>query len=202
MGTPSLDDATWERMFRAPQLVRGRLLRTTRALEDAQIPYAVIGANAVAHWVETRDEGAVRNTPNVDVLIAPPSLDRARSALEASGFVSLGSGTRPETLIDGPGGKERQAVRLWLVGDQLSPTSDPLPTLEGTLPTQPWRVVTLPCLVRMKLSAYRTIDRVHVRDLIGVGLVDASWPEKFPEVLAERLRGILANPDGWRAKNW
>jgi hypothetical protein len=196
VATPSLDAATWERMFRAPELVRERLLRATRALEDSQISYAVIGANAVAHWVETRDEGAVRNTPNVDVLIDPSSLERARSALEAAGFVSFGAGTRPATFLDGPDGKERQAVRVWLTGDQLSPTSEPLPALEHSVPTQPWHVISLLCLVRMKLTAYRTIDRVHLQDMTRVGLIDASWPEKFPDVLAERLRGILANPDG------
>jgi hypothetical protein len=50
----------------------------------------------------------------------------------------------------------------------------------------------------MKLSAWRIIDRVHLRDLIGVGQLDETWPARFefPEVLAERLRQILANPDG------
>jgi len=48
----------------------------------------------------------------------------------------------------------------------------------------------------MKLSAWRTIDKVHLQDLIGVGLIDPTWPEKFPDPLAERLRQILANPDG------
>ncbi len=59
-----------------------------------------------------------------------------------------------------------------------------------------FQVLNLVALVRMKLSAFRTIDTVHIRDLIGVGLIDATWPEKFLEVLAERLRQILANPDG------
>jgi len=32
--------------------------------------------------------------------------------------------------------------------------------------------------------------------MIGVGLIDDSWPAKFPPPLEERLRAILANPDG------
>jgi hypothetical protein len=47
----------------------------------------------------------------------------------------------------------------------------------------------------MKLLSNRDKDRTHLRDLIGVGLVDRSWLAKLPLVLAERLRGILDTPD-------
>ena len=79
---PALPPDDGSRMFRAPVLVRERLLRATQALQDAQINYAVIGANAVAFWVAKLDEGAVRNTPNVDVLIGSEDWDTARTALE------------------------------------------------------------------------------------------------------------------------
>lgn len=58
-----------DRMEQAVLKVRERLRRSTAAMEDARIPYAVIGGNAVASWVATKDEGAVRNTPDVDLLI-------------------------------------------------------------------------------------------------------------------------------------
>jgi hypothetical protein len=29
-----------------------------------------------------------------------------------------------------------------------------------------------------------------------LGLIDDTWPAKYPEPLAERLREILADPDG------
>ena len=38
------------------------------ALNQAGIPYAVVGGNAVASWVATVDAGAVRNTRDVDLL--------------------------------------------------------------------------------------------------------------------------------------
>jgi hypothetical protein len=47
----------------------------------------------------------------------------------------------------------------------------------------------------MKLLSNRDKDRTHVRDLIGVGLIDGSWLAKLPSVLAERLQGILETPD-------
>lgn len=186
----------WERMVRAVAAVRERLLRSTGAPDNAQIAYAVVGGNAVGYWVGTRDEGAIRNTPNVDTLIAAGSREVARSALERVGFVFRAGAGIPVTFLDGPDGKERSAVRLWFSGDQLPRAYEPLPSLEGSLPTESYCVVSLSSLVRMKLSAFRTIDKVHLHDLIGVGLIDATWPARFPEVLAERLRQILANPDG------
>ena len=47
-----------ERMVRAVEMVRERLLRSTAALEAAGVPYAVIGGNAVAAWVSKVDPGA------------------------------------------------------------------------------------------------------------------------------------------------
>lgn len=48
-----------DRMVRAVELVRKRLLRATAALEAAGAPYAVAGGNAVAAWVATVDPAGV-----------------------------------------------------------------------------------------------------------------------------------------------
>src|SRR6266581_2483079 len=53
----------WEildRMERAVAKVRERLLRATAVLNKAGVPYAVVDGHAVASWVATVDEGAVR----------------------------------------------------------------------------------------------------------------------------------------------
>ena len=44
-----------DRMVRAVEKVRLRLLRTVKVLEAASVPYAVIGGNAVAAWVSRID---------------------------------------------------------------------------------------------------------------------------------------------------
>jgi hypothetical protein len=67
----------WEildRMERAVAKVRDRLLRSTAALGEAGIPYAVVGGHAVASWVASIDEGAVRNTPDIDLLVEAENL--------------------------------------------------------------------------------------------------------------------------------
>jgi hypothetical protein len=47
----------------------------------------------------------------------------------------------------------------------------------------------------MKLTSYRLKDRVHLLDMIEVGLIDGTWPNHFPVELARRLQTLLDNPD-------
>ena len=47
--------ALWDRMERAVEKVQQRLERTATALEQAGIPYAIIGGNAVRDWVAQAD---------------------------------------------------------------------------------------------------------------------------------------------------
>jgi hypothetical protein len=48
----------------------------------------------------------------------------------------------------------------------------------------------------MKLTSFRDKDRVHLRDLMEVGLVDESWLERVPAALRARLQNLLDNPEG------
>src|SRR5690348_8185096 len=48
---PFAKDISLERMFRAVEIVRERLLKVTHLLDTAQIPYAVIGAQAASAWI-------------------------------------------------------------------------------------------------------------------------------------------------------
>lgn len=79
----------------------------------------------------------------------------------------------------------------------MKPT-DPVPAPELTESERgkDFQVLALEALVRMKLVAYRLKGRVHLQDMARLGLIDDTWPAKFPDVLAERLREVLANPDG------
>ncbi len=49
----------------------------------------------------------------------------------------------------------------------------------------------------MELSGQTgTINRVHLRDLLDVGLLDASWCGRFPPELAARLQELIDHPEG------
>lgn len=78
-----------------------RLARTAAALEAGNVPYAVIGGNAVASWVAKVDESAVRNTQDVDILLRRPDLPAATRALEAAGFV-FRHAAGIDMFLDGP----------------------------------------------------------------------------------------------------
>jgi hypothetical protein len=48
----------------------------------------------------------------------------------------------------------------------------------------------------MKLVAYRRKDQVHLQDLIRLGLVDTTWPTRFPPPLDARLQELIDDPEG------
>jgi hypothetical protein len=102
-------------------------------------------------------------------------------------------------FLDGPGAKARDAVHIIMAREKVRPT-DLAPTADvaevESNPDGRYRHLSLEALVRMKLTSYRDKDRTHLRDLIEVGLVDATWPAKFPPELAARLQAILDTPDG------
>jgi len=186
----------FERMFRAVELVQERLNRACKALREAQIPYAVVGGNAVAAWVATIDDGAVRNTRDVDLLLAEEDLPRATEALQAVGFV------RDEVMgtvvfLDGPDGKPSQGLHILLAGRKVRPEYvSPTPNVDQAIEINQKRIVELQALVEMKLNSYRDKDRTHLRDMIQIGLIDTSWPSRFPTQLSERLQLLLDDPDG------
>ena len=60
----------------------------------------------------------------------------------------------------------------------------------------PFRLISLDALIRMKLAAFRDKDRTHLRDLIDVGLLDAAMLDRLPAELRSRLETILQTPDG------
>lgn len=185
-----------DRMERAVERVRSRLLRSTAALEAAGVPYAVVGGNAVMAWVEQADEAAVRFTQDVDLVLRREDLDRAREALSKAGFVYRRA-AGIEMFLDGPGAKARDAVHVIFAGEKVRPEYlTPVPDVAESVSFKSYRVLALEAVVRMKLTSYRDKDKMHVRDMIGVGLVDAAWPARYPPELAARLQHLLDTPDG------
>jgi len=185
-----------DRMERAVEKVRDRLLRSTAALESAGVPYAVIGGNAVMAWVEQADESAVRFTQDVDLVLRHEDLDRAREALGRAGFVHRRS-AGIDMFLDGPGAKARDAVHVIFSGEKVRPEYvAAVPDVAESVSFKSYRVLALEAVVRMKLTSYRDKDKMHVRDMIGVGLVDATWPARYPPELAARLQHLLDTPDG------
>ncbi len=194
----SFGPAVWDRMVDAVEAVRDRLRRATAALEGAGIPYAVIGGNAVAAWVARVDPAAVRNTQDVDILMERADLPRATTAMEAAGFVYRHAASI-DMFLDGPGAKARDAVHVLFANEKVRPEYvEPTADVREVETSEDgrYRHLALEALVRMKLTSFRLKDQVHLQDLIGVGLIDATWPARFRPELAARLQQILDTPDG------
>jgi len=186
-----------ERMVRAVEKVRERLVRACTALEPSGVRYAVIGGNAVAAWVATVDEAAVRNTRDVDILVEPDDFDQAREALERAGFIYRRV-AGVHAFLDGPGAGVRDAVHVVLARRKVRqdyPAAAPDASQSVAL-GEGLRVLALDALVRMKLTSFRRKDQVHLLDLIDVGLVGEKTCEGLPPELAARLQELLENPDG------
>ena len=183
-------------MTRAVEKVRQRLERAARALEAAGVPYAAAGGNAVAAWVSRVDEAAVRNTQDVDILIRRTDLEAAKLAMEKAGFVFRHS-SGIDMFLDGPQAKARDAVHVVFAGEKVRPAYKlPAPEVDESEDGGAFRILALDALVRMKLTSFRDKDRMHLRDLIDVGLIDETWPDRMPAELAGRLKKLLDDPDG------
>ena len=171
-------------------------LKTARVLDAAGVAYAVVGGNAVAAWVSRVDEAAVRNTQDVDILLRREDLTVAASAMNRAGFVYRHV-ANIDLFLDGPDAKVRDAVRVVFAGERVRPDYPlPAPGVEDAEGTTQFRLLSLEALVRMKLTSFRDKDRVHLRHLIGVGLIDASWTTRVPAPLRDRLQAVLDDPDG------
>ena len=186
----------WERALMAAEKVKERLRRATKALDNAGVRYAVVGGNAVAEWVARVDEDAVRNTRDVDLLVRRADFAAAKAALEAAGFV-YHQVLDVDMFIDGPQGRPSEGVHLLFGGEKVRPDDEhALPDLDESERAAEFQVTALPALVRMKLISYRRKDQVHLLDMIGVGLIDATWPARFPPPLGARLQQLLDDPNG------
>ena len=173
--------------------VTERLQRIARALEEAGVAYALVGGQAVALWVATKDPAAVRTTKDVDILLRREDLPRARAAAAAVAldyFEVLGVGMFLERSDPNP----RKAVHLLWAGEKVRPEYPlPSPTVDEREMLEPGKhVVALPGLVRMKLMSNRDQDRVHLRDLIDVGLIQRDLLQTLPSDLASRLDVLLS----------
>jgi hypothetical protein len=197
-----LGEVSWERMEQGIEKVRRRLLLAAEALRGAGLSYAVVGGNAVAAWVSRKDESAVRNTRDVDILVRRADFEKIREALESVGFVyrqasALGRSGQMDLFLDNAEAKARDAIQIVWAGEKVTQDSpEPAPDPAGAEESGGFALVSLESLVFMKLSAFRDKDRMHLRDLLDVGLIDQEWLAKLPPSLAERLRQILDNPLG------
>ena len=178
--------------------VEERLRRAAAALDEAGIKYAVIGGNAVAAWVARVDPGATRSTKDVDLLVDESDLPRIENVLVQAGFVR--EDVIGVTLFRDPAEPSvRASIHLVWAQQKVRPQYNlPAPLVEESVrDPQGFNVIDLPALVRMKLTSFRDIDRVHIADMLSVGLIDETIKSGLPDDLRQRLNEIEQSLDDW-----
>jgi hypothetical protein len=189
-------DELWARIERAVEKVKERLRRVTKALNEASIPYAVIGGNAVQHWVAQVDESVVRNTRDVDIILNESELDLAIVALESVGFIYRRA-AGVSMFLDGPNAKARDAVHVVFAGKKVREEyPDPVPRIDEFEWIDDAKTLPLEALVKMKLSSFHRKDQVHILDMISIGIIDESWLDQLTPEPRRRLQELLDDPDG------
>ncbi|HEY3965111.1 MAG TPA: hypothetical protein VGM05_11220 [Planctomycetaceae bacterium] len=186
----------WERHAMAIEDVTQRFLRVTAALDAANVPYALVGGQAVALWIATKDPEAVRVTKDVDLLVRRDDLPAVRKAGLSIGmdyFEVLGVGM----LLEQDNPNPRRAVHLIWAGEKVRPENVlASPDISDIHRHHSGKsVIPLLALVQMKLMANRDQDRVHLRDMIGVDLLNRDMLTGLPPELATRL-DILLTEEG------
>jgi hypothetical protein len=184
-----------DRMVLVVERVRDRLARASAALEAAGIPYAVAGGNAVAAWVATVDASAVRNTQDVDILLRRSDLDAAAEALKKAGFIRRHVAGM-DIFLDGPDAKARDAVHVLMAGEKVRPEyAIAAPDVTDSEKLGRFRVTALGALVRMKLTSFLLTDRVDLRDMLEIGLIDGGWTGRLGPELGARLQQLIDTPE-------
>jgi hypothetical protein len=167
------------------------LKQVAAALDEAGIPYAVVGGNAVAAWVATVDPAATRTTKDVGILVRRGDLDRITKALTNRGYRR--EDLRDLVLFIDPNEPSRHsAVHLVWAAEKVRPSyPHRAPDLDEVVrDAAAFAVLDLAALVRMKLTSLRDIDRVHIADLLSVGLIDVAVRASLPPELRGRLGEI------------
>ena len=167
--------------------------RLAQALAQAGIEYRVVGGVAVFLHVHEHDPLAARLTRDVDIAVDRRDLDAIVEAVRPHGF-TYRHAAGVDMLIDAREPRARSAVHLLFVREKVRPEylepvpdfSPPVRTIEGVL------LAPVGDLVRMKLTSFRLRDRVHLKDLDGMGLITPQIEALLPQALRERLREVRA----------
>jgi hypothetical protein len=132
----------------------------------------------------------------MDVLLRRENLPDMIQAMTQNGFCHRET-AGGDIFTERPDESAREAVHVVIAKEMVKPGEfDPNPDLEPQTRANEFNTVLFETLVRMKLNSFRNIDRVYIRDMIDVGLIDRSWLDRFPTVLSDRLKIILDDPLG------
>jgi hypothetical protein len=171
----------------------GTLQKLSQPLEQAGVPHELVGGLAVFLHVENADSTHSSLTRDIDVMIRRDDLPRVVAIAEQHGFRFRHSAGL-DMLLYGDADSARNAVHLLFAGEKVKETQleahPRIRPVRSGIHGQEFLVIPVIDLVRMKLSAYRDKDRVHVRGMDAAGLITLEIEHGLDEGLRSRLRHI------------
>jgi hypothetical protein len=116
--------------------------------------------------------------------------------MESKGFIYR-QAAGVSMFLDGRHAKNRDVVHVVFAGEKVrAEYPEPVPSIDEYAMMQDARTLKLESLVRMKLTSNRDKDRVHLRDMISIGMIDESWLGLFSLELRSRLQQLIDEPEG------
>lgn len=163
-----------------------------RQLDEAEIPYAVLGAIALGQ------HGMPRMTVDIDILLAPEGLQEFKSRYLGRGYVAAFPGAEKTFRASDTGVRIEVITTGEYPGDGLpKPVRFPHPR-EASVEIGGIRVIALERLIELKLAsgmtaAHRLRDLADVQDLIRAlhlpadfaGRLDASVRPRYQELWSQ-----------------
>lgn len=171
-----------------------KMKRMHAALDEAGLPYRVVGGVAIFLQIFERDPGKARMTQDIHIAVDRRDLAKIEAAARRHGFLYRHA-EGVDMLVDEQNPRASTAVHLIFVGEKVRPEyvepvpdfSDPTRTLEGIL------LAPVADLVRMKLTSFRMKDRVHIQDMDSVGLITPEIEASLSDTLRARLAEVRAS---------
>ena len=176
-------------------------MRLASALENAGIPYQIVGGLAVFSHVDAVDPLGARLTRDVDVTVDRSRLDQIVAAVELAGF-RYRHAAGVDMLVDADEPAARSAVHIVFANEKVR--SEEIDIVPGI--SKPERsksgywIAPVTDLVRMKLTGFRLRDKVHIQDLDSARLITAEIEDSLPEDLWARLEEVRAAR--WFLSSW
>jgi hypothetical protein len=157
----------------------------------AGVPYEVVGGLAVLIHVEEANPEHSVLTRDVEILISRSDLERVVAIAESQGF-RFRHAAGVDMLLYGD--RAVNAIHLIFSGEKLR-TAQAIPNPKvapqhKTLQGRQVPVISVAELVRMKLSANRDKDRVHIRSMDAAGPITPQIERVLPEILRARLQHV------------
>ena len=166
--------------------------RFAAALSQAGIEYRIVGGLAVYLHVNTIDPLAARLTRDIDAAIRRTDIQKIAQLVKTFGL-EFRHAAGVDMLVDARAPKARSAVHFIFVSEKVRPEYlEPVPDFSQAPKIDGLAVAPVADLVRMKLTSFRDKDRVHIRDMEGVGLITSEIEAGLPEILRQRLAEVRA----------